>query len=108
MAETEYISLNPQQHLHGKKNLLYAEMELLTTIKRYQSYIKLRKQEFAIKRLMKKKFDELHDIIKNFDELLPRTKQDQFKPLEINRTRKKRKDLESEIEAIKRKIAGLQ
>lgn len=107
MVESEYIALNPQQHLHGKKNLLYGEMELLTTIKRYRTYLKLKKQELAIKRLLKKKFDELHDEVKNFDELLPRTKEDQFRPLEINRAQKNRKDLESEIEAIKKKIAQL-
>jgi len=103
----EYISFEPSQQTYAKKNFLYCEMEILNIIKRYQIYKKLRKEELALKSLLKKTVGEVRDEIKKFDSLLPTTKYDKFKPADISTSPKKRKDLESEIDAIKRKIAEL-
>ena len=82
-------------------------MELLTILKKIKSYKKLRKEEFAIKRILKRKIEELRTILKDLNKILPETKKDKFRATRIPKNPKKRKDLESEIEEIKRKISEL-
>ena len=103
----EHIGLSRSQFIYGKKNLLYSQMELLTIVKRYQEYKKFRKQELALKKLLGEKANEVHAEIENFSLTLPKTKQEVFKPVEIRKSQKKRKDLEFEIEEIRSKIAQL-
>jgi hypothetical protein len=105
--ELEYIGIDSSKQVYGKKNLLYCQMELLTILKKIKAYKKLRKEEFALKKILKRKVDELKNILKNLNKILPETKKDKFRAARINHSPKKRKDLESEIENIKRKIAEL-
>jgi hypothetical protein len=106
--ETEYVALEPSQKIHGKRNLLYCEMELLNTIKRYRFYKKLRKEELALKKLLKRAVTELEDELRKLDELLPKTKHHKLGPAEIHTENRGRSDLEQEIDDIKRKISELQ
>jgi len=103
----EYVGVEPSQQTFAKKNLLYCEMTLLEIIKQYQKHKKLRKEIFALNSLLKKTFSELKEEIKDFEDCLPRTKHDNFKAADISVSPKKRKDLEEEIELIKRKIAEM-
>jgi len=106
--EVEYISLDPPQQTYCKKNLLYSEMELLNTIKKYKKYKKLRKEGQALKSLLKRTIKELKEELKKFDQKLPKTHHSKFGPVEINRAQRQRNDLEEEINEIKRRIAELQ
>ncbi len=105
--EVEYIGLDSSKQTYGKKNILYCQMEILTILQKIKSYKKLRKGEFALKRILRKKVEEVQETLKNLEKILPETKQDKFKAVRINKTQKKRKDLEFEIEEIKRKISEL-
>ena len=105
---TEYVEVDHSQQIYGKRNLLYCEMGLLSTTKRYQKYKKLRKQELALKTLLKRALSEIHEELRNFNSLLPETKHSTSEKFEISKGQKKREDLESEIDDIKRKIAELQ
>jgi|TARA_Y100000310_G_C20519008_1_gene732711 hypothetical protein len=105
--EMEYIGLTTSKKNYGEKNLLYCQINSLTILKKIDIYKKLRKEEFALKRILKRKVKETYEIINKLEEMLPETKYDKFKPIKIHKTSKKRKDLESEIEYIKRKIAEL-
>ena len=105
--ELEYIGLDYSKQNYGKKHILYCEMELLRILKRIQNYKKLRKQEFALKRILKKDIKESYDALDRLGKILPEIKQDKFKPVKIHKTSKKRRDLEFEIEEIKRKISEL-
>ena len=102
-----YVKLDHSEQVYGEKNLLYCEMELLNTLKRFRKYKKLRKEESALKNLLKKTINDLRDELRKLDEMLPKEKYTGFK---INASRKtpKRSDLEQEIEQIRRKIAELQ
>jgi len=103
----EYIKLNPSEQVYGKKNLLYCEMELLTILKRFKKYKKLRKEELALKNLLKRTTNELKDELKRLDEFLPEERDTGLR-LNSSRTTPKRSELEEEIEQIRRKIAELQ
>ena len=103
----EYIGLEPSEQIYAKKNLLYCEMELLNTLKQYQNYKKLRKDVLSLKSLLRRTIIELQDEVKKFDNLLPEIKRDKFKPFKISTQQKKRRDLEEEINEIKRQITEL-
>ena len=105
--ELEYIGINSSKQIYGKKNILYCQMEMLTILKKIKAYKKLRKEEFALKKILKKKIEEARETLKNLEKILPETKQNKFRAARIDKTPRKRKDLESEIEEIKRKISEL-
>lgn len=103
----EYIGLTYEQKTYGKKNLLYSQMELLGTIKRYENYKKLRKQEIVLKKSLKQKISEVHQELLKFDSLLPKVKAERSNVPKISTIQKKRSDLQNEIEELKRKIEEL-
>tara|TARA_Y100000310_G_scaffold283662_1_gene305808 strand:- start:233 stop:550 length:318 start_codon:yes stop_codon:yes gene_type:complete len=103
----EYIGINSSKQNYGKKNLLYCQMEILTILKKIHKYKKLRKQEFALKNILRKEMKIFQKTLKQLDDILPETKKIKSQVFKINHSPKKRKDLESEIENIKRKIAEL-
>ncbi len=109
MSGEEYVSINPAQQVYGKKNLLYCEMELLNSIKRYESYQKLKKDEHTLKKALKKKIAELHEDVRKMLELIPKVKQPEYPSEKKSNTSNKRKlDLEEKIQEIKRRIAELE
>lgn len=105
----EYVKIISSEQIYSKKELLMAQMEMLSIMKRYQKYKELRKQELALKSMLKRKIAEINEEITIIDRTLPRMKE----KTEEEKTKsivavKKRSDLESEIEEIKRKIQRLQ
>ena len=101
------MKLDHSEQVYGKKNLLYCEMEILGILKRFKKYKKLRKEELALKNLLKRTIKDLKDEIKRLDELLTEEKHTGLK-LTASKKTPKRSDLEDEIEQIRRKIAELQ
>ena len=78
-------------------------------MKRYQRYKELRKQELALKGILRRKITEIMEEIKIADRVLPHVKAEKTEEERItNFPVKKRRDLETEIEDIKRKILRLQ
>jgi hypothetical protein len=114
----EYIGLNPAQQLYSKRNLLYCEMEMLNTIKNYQLYKKYRKEEIALKKLLKKKILEIQDHVTELCRHMPHVHIEKPKPIEVPRApapakprlppEPKRDKLDEEIFNIKRRLAALQ
>ena len=104
----EYVGIGPSEQNYAKKNLLYSEMELLTVLKRYKRYKKLRKEELALKKLLSKVINEIHEEIKKFNESIPHIKEEKYLSEEISGRKKQRSELEDEIDEIRRKIAELQ
>ena len=105
--ELEYIGIDYSKQIYGKKNILYCQMEILTILKKIKAYKKLRREEFALKKILKEKIEEAREMLKNLEKILPETKKNKFRAVRIDKTPRKRKDLESEIEEIKRKISEL-
>lgn len=103
-----YIKLEPAENLYIKKNLLQSQLELLQTIKHQQIYKKLRKQELIIKIELKKILEEAIGEFKLLNKLLPKTQTIQHPKGEKIILESGRKSLESELLAIKAKLAQLQ
>ncbi|MCH7567956.1 MAG: hypothetical protein IIA87_00910 [Nanoarchaeota archaeon] len=104
----EYVKLGHSEQIYGKKNLLYGQMELLTIIKRYQEYKKLRKKELALKNQLRKKVNEMQQEMKSLDKLFPTVKHESYHTRTIKKTPKKRDELDLEIEEIRTKLKALQ
>ena len=105
--EEQFVGLDRQQVILGKKNLLYSEMEILTALQKYERYKKLRKEEIAVKALLKKVIIEMHkemDIIIGY---MPQIKVGSSSAEAITGTPAKRDILEEEIQSLRRKIAML-
>ena len=103
----EYVKLENSERIYGQKNLLYCEMEILSVIKRYKAYEKLRKENSKVRDNLKKKVKELQDNLLSLDKTLPRLSSDRGGRI-ARRLPKKRSDLEIEIDEIKAKLASLQ
>lgn len=106
----EYVKILPSEQTYAKKDLLHSQMEILNVMKRYQRFKELRKQELALKGILKRKIAEVTEEVHVLDKALPRAPVE--RP-EEEKTRfmvpvKKKRDLEAEIEEIKRKIERLQ
>ena len=104
--EEEFVGLESQQVIYGKKQLLYVEMELLTALQKYERYKKLRKEELAVKNLLKKVILELRKEMEIIIQYLPQIKVNSSAKA-IKGTTAKRDTLEAEIQDIRKKIAAL-
>jgi peptidoglycan hydrolase CwlO-like protein len=105
--EHKYVALGPSQKIYGKKNLLYCQMNLLTATQKYKKYRKLRKEELALKRLLRKTLTDLQTELINLDKSIPHIKEKVMRPENIETKPKKRDTLQDEIDDIKRRIAEL-
>ena len=106
-SDIKYAGLKPAQMQFGKKNLLYAEMELLTGLKHLKKYKQLRKEEFTAKNLLKKTIVNLNKELKKISDLLPEIPYGD-NSLNISKAIRKRDTLEKEILELQQKIAELE
>ena len=106
-TEEQFVGLEKTQIISGKKNLLYAEMELLTALQKYERYKKLRKEELAVKLLLKKIITELHKEMDTIIGYIPQIRVGYSSAEAIKSTPAKRDVLAEEIAQIRRKIAML-
>lgn len=103
----EYLKLDPNEQQYSKKQLLTAEMSVLNVMRRSREFNKLRKIEFDLKSLFKRKMDEINIALEELDKILPKMKMEPVITKKDNPYRKKRDELEVEIEEIKQKLAML-
>ncbi len=106
-TEEQFVGLENAQIIGGKKNLLQAEMEILTALQKFESYKKLRKEELASKSILKKLVMETHKEMEIIAQYIPQIKIDKFGTEKMKSTTAKRDALEDEILEIRRKIAML-
>lgn len=108
---TEYVRITFPEKVYGEKNLLYAEMEILTTTKRLIEYRELRKKEHDLKIKLKMRMQELMSLLDSADKMLPKVRVEEArkteKKTEIQETIED-SSLDMELEKIKSKIASLQ
>ena len=105
----EYLKLDPSEQQYGKKHLLNSEMGVLNMIRRSTEFNKLRKVELELKNLFKKKINEINLDMEELDKILPKMKIEQVREVKVKdgSYRKKREELEVEIEEIKQKLSLL-
>lgn len=106
-TEEQFVGLDRAQIIGGKKNLLYVEMEILTSLQKYERYKKFRKEEIALKSLLKKVIADLHKEMDTIIQYMPQIKVGYSSAEAIKSTTAKRDVLEDEIQEIRRKIANL-
>ena len=106
-TEEQFVGLERTQVISGKKNLLYAEMELLTALQKYERYKKFRKEELAVKLLLKKVILEIHKEMDAIIVYMPQIKVGYSSAEAIKSTPAKRDVLAEEISEIRRKISML-
>ncbi len=106
-TEEQFVGLDRSQIIGGKKNLLYAEMEILTALQKYERYKKFRKEELAVKSLLKKVITELHKEMDIIIQYMPQIKVGSTSAEALKSTTAKRDVLEDEIISIRHKIAML-
>jgi vancomycin resistance protein YoaR len=105
-TEEQFVGLEKPHVMAGKKHLLYAEMEILTSLKKYNSYKKFRKEELALKNLLKKVITELKKEMEVLMQYVPvvRVKETM---MQAPTAPGKRDSLEQEIQNIRKKISML-
>ena len=106
-TEDQFVGIDNPQIIYGKKQLLYCEMEILTSLQKYDRYKKYRKEEFAIKNLLKKIILEMRKEMEIVIQYMPQIKVGSTSAEAIKTTPSKRDTLEDEIQSIRRKIAIL-
>ena len=81
---------------------------LLKITKKYKEYQNLRKNELAMKILLKNKIESLQDSLALLDKLLPKTSHDiENISAEKKYLAREKMDLEDEIESIRKKLSML-
>ncbi|MEK6792588.1 MAG: hypothetical protein AABX96_04975 [Nanoarchaeota archaeon] len=106
-TEEQFVGIGNQQIIYGKKQLLYCEMEILTSLQKYDRYKKYRKEEFSIKNLLKKVIFEMRKEMDIIIQYLPQIKVSPNNAESIKILPEKKDSLEEEIQNIRRKIAIL-
>ncbi len=106
-TEEQFVGLDKTQVISGKKHLLYIEMELLTALQKYERYKKFRKEEMAVKNLLKKVIIDMRKEMDVIIQYMPQIKVGNASAEALKRTTAKRDTLEEEIQEIRRKISNL-
>jgi len=106
----EYLRFSRRECIEGKKGVLEIEYSTLNILKKLREYLKLRKEELALKIALKNKIEETSENLKILDKLLPKTsmlkvmqKMSEEEKIAYN----KDLTLEEEINEIKRKLSSL-
>ena len=107
--ETKYIKMDFEETLEAKKQLLFAELNIIKTAKRVRNYKILRKRESTTKNKLKIALKTLKTKINLIKSDFPQEEMPQ-----IPKTREKRKqelqeqDIKQELQEIQDKLARLQ
>jgi len=106
-TEEQFVGLENPKVVYGKKQLLYCEMEILTSLQKYDHYKKYRKEELAMKNLLKKIILEMRKEMDIVIQYMPQIKVGSSSAEAIKTVPSKRDTLEDEIQSIRKKIAIL-
>lgn len=111
----EHIRLQQAERIFSEKNLLHAQLNIISLMKRYEAYKELRLQELLLKIALKTRLAEARNTLMLFDKLLPKPA---IVPKAIKHSdagyastiaaHKKKQTLETEVDEIRRKLAALQ
>lgn len=96
---TEYINISPSENAYSQKNMLSAQIDLLNSAKHIRTYKSLRKEELALKILIKTKISEIYEQMNILDKLLPRTKEEKQSSALAYSAEEQREEIKLEIES---------
>ncbi|MBS3088686.1 hypothetical protein J4402_02800 [Candidatus Pacearchaeota archaeon] len=98
---SEYVGLSRDEKIFAQKNMLKSQLDFLSSLKRLQSYRKLREEEFKLKIDLKTKIGMLMEDLRKLEKILP-----EVEDMESG-GKEKKESLEHEIEEIRRELAKL-
>ena len=114
----EYVRFAQSEAVHGQKNLLESQVNLLQGLKRFKAYRLLRAEELHLKIQLKQQMDSLTEQLDILNRILPQT---EFKPApqpkaplspkqaeEVHPKEHHENSLEEELAIIQRKLRALQ
>ncbi|MGV8152362.1 MAG: hypothetical protein ACP5OG_04725 [Candidatus Nanoarchaeia archaeon] len=106
--ETRYIQLTEEDSKNIKKEILTVEMNLLNTIKKIRNYKILRKKENIMKTKLKSSFSGLKSKLYSIESSFPiqptKEKDIKINIKELKTEKNKNKDIQEELEEIKKKL----
>lgn len=109
--ESVHVKLDYFEAVSAKKDLLGCEASLLEIIKKIRAFKLLRRKEFSVKAEIKKSLDSFKKELIRIGDALPEDEEVESKKLKsikkIVNKNKRDKDLESELDEIKEKLARL-
>lgn len=106
----EHVRIQATERIYGEKNLLHAQLNIISLIKRYDTYRALRSHELLLKIALKNKLAEAKESLALLLSLLPKPQMlPKFpKPAHAHDAHQKRRfTLDQEIMDIQRRLAQL-
>ncbi len=111
----EHVRIEQAECIFSEKNLLHAQLNVISLIKKYSSFKASRAEELLLKIALKNKIAEAKDSLALFEKLLPKPaivpktiKHELHEHSHYEAAHKKKQALETEVEEIRRKLASLQ
>ena len=117
----EHVRIQSAERQFGEKNLLHAQLDIISFIRRYGSFKTLRTEEMLLKIALKTKIAEAKESLDLFEKLLPKPSMvpklpkpshhehpPEHDPHHPHHAVHKKQTLQDEVEEIKRKLAALQ
>ena len=106
--KSEHVKISFTEGIYGQRNLLHSQLELLDSMKRFREYKRLRKDEYAMRILLKMKIEDAMGFLDRVNRELPKTTEiaddeptiKKMKPVELS--------LQEEIDKVKKKLSRLQ
>lgn len=105
--EIKYAKFGYEEILSGKKQLLAIEMKILEILKRIISYKSLRNQELNVKNRLKTNAKILKNSLASIYDYVPEENIKIIRSKEKKREKKERRNIQEELDEIKRKLDSL-
>lgn len=108
----EHVRIQPTERVYGEKQLLHAQLDIISLTNHYEAYKSLRAEELFLKIALKNKVAEAKDTLAVLDKLLPKPA---IVPKAVKQAHehaespahKKKLSLQEEVEEIRRKLEAL-
>lgn len=107
---SEYVKISKPEIIYSQKNLMRTQIDVLSVLKSYKIYQRLRKKEFILKIELKNKVDEVRNSIVLLEKILPKiilNKTEKKKSINTAIMREEDLTLEQEVERIRQKLSRL-
>lgn len=98
---SEYVGLSRDEKIFTQKNMLKSQLDFLSSLRRLQTYRKLREEEFRLKIEMKTKIGMLMEDLRKLEKILPEVEDTE------SGGKEKKGSLEHEIEEIRKQLEKL-
>jgi len=94
--------------IHNKKNLLMGQIDILRILKKLNKYMHYRKQELALREILKGESQELHKMITEYSKTLPRVQDSEKERIKQTiQTENRGETLQTDLEKIREKLTKL-